>query len=150
MVASVSPATENQAPLSITDIRHLSAQLDANVEDPVWDADGQRIWFSALVDGLKGVFSITPEGVVTRLTPEDAWFDFGSPFGIQEDGTLLSSYCSMEFPTELVAIRPNGTFSQLTHENEHILSQLTPYKTEKRYVNTVDGKDMLTWVLFPC
>ncbi len=149
MVASVSPATENQAPLSITDIRHLSAQLDANVEDPVWDADGQRIWFSALVDGLKGVFSITPEGVVSRLTPEDAWFDFGSPFGIQEDGTLLSSYCSMEFPTELVAIRPNGTFSQLTHENEHILSQLTPYKTEKRYVNTVDGKDMLTWVLFP-
>jgi dipeptidyl aminopeptidase/acylaminoacyl peptidase len=58
----------------------------------------------------------------------------------------------MDFPTELVAVDvvPGEVkYTQITHENEHILSQLAGHETEARYVRTVDGKDMLTWVLYP-
>ena len=58
----------------------------------------------------------------------------------------------MDFPTELVAVRHSeagNEYVPVTDENGHILSQLSEHKTEARYVKTVDGKDMLTWVLFP-
>ena len=56
----------------------------------------------------------------------------------------------MEFPTELVAVNEaDGSFTQITKENEHILGQLKPFKTEEKWLKTVDGKEMLTWILYP-
>lgn len=133
----------------LDEVRYLKG-FDCNVESPVWTEDSRNIYFSALYsDGVQGIFRTTAELSAPELvTPKDAWYDFGSPFGILEDGTLLATWCSMDFPTELVAVK-NGELVPITKENEHILSQLTEHKTEKRYVKTVDGKDMLTWVLLP-
>jgi dipeptidyl aminopeptidase/acylaminoacyl peptidase len=104
--------------------------------------------FEAVCDG--------GEWKIERLTGEDMWYDFGSPFHVAEgengSRTLYTTWCSMDFPTELVAVSLEGTeasYTQITHENEHILSQLEDHSTEARYVKTVDGKDMLTWVLYP-
>ena len=58
----------------------------------------------------------------------------------------------MDFPTELVAIKctENGNeYIPVTNENGHILSQLAEHETEARWLETVDGKQMLTWVLYP-
>ena len=56
----------------------------------------------------------------------------------------------MDYPTELVCVNEaDGASEQITHENEHILSRLASHKTEARMVRTTDGKDMLTWVLYP-
>ena len=56
----------------------------------------------------------------------------------------------MDFPTELVSVSAeDGSTVQITKENEHILSQLADHKMEARMVKTVDGKDMLTWVMYP-
>lgn len=122
--------------------------FDNNVEGIVWN--GSDIYFSALYsDAVKGIFKTDVNLAPAQLlTPKGAWYDFGSPFAIQEDGTLLASWCSMDFPTELVAIK-EGQPVAITKENEHILSQLKEHKTEKRIVKTVDGKNMLTWVLLP-
>ena len=131
-----------------------------NVSAPVWSDDSKDIYFSALAEGLQGIFvwhygTNGVESYLERVTGEDMWNDFGSPFHIRknEDGTrtLLTTWCSMDFPTELVAVTVGDEvgYTQITHENEHILSQLAEHKTEARYVRTVDGKDMLTWVLYP-
>ena len=86
---------------------------------------------------------------IKRITPDDAWYDFNSPFAIV-DSTLLASYCSMEFPTELVAVNEtDGSFSRITDENGGIIGQLTAYETRERWIKTTDGKKMLTWVLYP-
>ena len=141
-----------------------------NAAAPVWSADSRRIYFSSLAEGLQGIFVAEgpdmniPDGAmvkpapwhIERLTGEDMWYDFGSPFHITTDAeggqTLYATWCSMDFPTELVAISLNEgetSYAQITHENDHIISQLAEHKTEARYVKTVDGKDMLTWVLYP-
>ena len=93
---------------------------------------------------------------IRRLTAEDSWYDFGSPFhvvyGDEGEVTLYTTWCSMDFPTELVAVKysDNGVeYTPVTKENEHILSQLSEHETEARWLKTVDGKDMLTWVLYP-
>ena len=145
MCANVAVSEDGSAAFSgITD---LTADFKYNAAGPMWAPDGSCVYFNALAEGVQGIFSASAEGV-KRHTPEDDWFDYNSPFAVLADGTLLASYCSMDFPTELVSVR-DGAHSQITKENESLLGQLAEHKTEKRYVKTVDGKDMLTWVLFP-
>ena len=147
-------------------ITDVTADFKYNVSGPSWSADSKDIYFAALAEGLQGIFVAEgpdmslPEGAmakpaawkIERLTSEDMWYDFGSPFHVAEDGkTLYTTWCSMDFPTELVAVKlgEDTEYQQITKENEHILSQLAEHETEARYVKTVDGKDMLTWVLYP-
>ena len=157
MVASVTWG-EGSMP-AISDIKDITASFKYNVSGPAWTADSKGIYFASLAEGLQGMFEAVCNGgewKIERLTGDDMWYDFGSPFHVTEgeDGsrTLYTTWCSMDFPTELVAVTLNGTeasYEQITHENEHILSQLEDHSTEARYVKTVDGKDMLTWVLYP-
>ena len=136
-----------------------TADFKYNVSGPVWDESCNEIFFASLAEGLQGIFKAesAEEGwQITRLTDEDRWNDFGSPFHIAktDEGGLemLTTWCSMDFPTELAAVvvSPEGVeYKPVTTENEHILSQIAEHNTEARYVKTVDGKDMLTWVLYP-
>ena len=157
MVATIEVAANGKA--SVGTPVDATADFKYNVSGPVWTEDSKGIYFSALAEGLQGIFEAV-EGAegwhVRRLTAEDSWYDFGSPFHVVggEDGeiTLYATWCSMDFPTELVAVKysDNGVeYTPVTHENDHILSQLAEHETEARWLETVDGKKMLTWVLYP-
>ncbi len=153
MVASVRYAEEGEGqsenPL-VEDICDVTSAFKYNADGPVWAADSQSLYFAALAEGLQGIFNVvlseTPE--IVRLTADNLWFDFTAPFGVLQDGTLLSTYASMDFPTELVAVNDHS-IKQLSFENEHLLSQLDTHETEARWLDTVDGQKMLTWVLLP-
>lgn len=140
-----------------TGIRELAAKLDRDAAGLVWSDDDTNIYFNALIDGLQAIFSVNVgSGEYTRLTPEDWWFDFSSPFSVKEENgniTLLTSFCSLDFPNELVKVQINQDgkteYSRITFENDHLLTQLGKVKCEKRYIKTVDGQDMLTWIMFP-
>jgi len=139
-------------------IRCLSEDFPYNTDGYCWDAEGRSIFYSSLTEGLGAIWRVAADGSARmRITPEDAWYDFHAPFGFTAGGMLLTAYASMEFPTELVAVsvpgqpgsRFEGLMVRISHENDRILSQLTPHRTEARWIDTVDGKKMLTWVLFP-
>ena len=144
----------------VGEIQDITVDFKYNVSSPVWSSDSKSIWFASLAEGLQGMFRAYEEvesWEIERITGEDKWYDFGSPFHVaeNEDGsqTLYTTWCSMDFPTELVAVTTakdkETSYRQITDENGHILNQLAPHETEARYVKTVDGKDMLTWVLYP-
>ena len=163
----------------IVNIQDITVGFKYNVSSPVWSDDSKSIWFASLAEGIQGMFRAYEEAEsweIERITGEDMWYDFGSPFHVAEaaDGsqTLYTTWCSMDFPTELVAVTIGGSgkteatgtkalkaecpvtgkavsYKQITDENGYILNQLTAHETEARFVRTVDGKDMLTWVLYP-
>lgn len=167
--ATADGATQNMAlPLKW---KEITADFKYNVAGPCWEGD-DRIWFNSLAEGLQGIFcaeldgssgaSSAGEWKIVRYTDESLWYDFGTPFGIirDEDGlTLLTTWQSLNFPTELVAVALGAgspsdeagaeACTAITHENEHLLGKLAAPKTEARYIKTVDGKDMLTWVMYP-
>ena len=132
----------------------LSSTFDHDVAGPVWHGD--EIFFSSLVsEGIQGIFCIDLSGEVQRVTGEDWWFDFDSPFAVLESDkgvTLLASYASLKFPTELVAvdITSDGTsYRQLSDENGHIINQLDDIRSESVLVETVDHKQMQCWITYP-
>ena len=43
----------------------------------------------------------------------------------------------------------NGEVTQLTHENENIYKQIERSTVVPRWQKTSDGKDMLTWIIYP-
>ena len=155
MVASVE-AGEGTVP-AVREITEVTGDFKYNVSSPVWSDDSKSIYFNALTEGLQAIYvAESPSWKIVRLTEEDRWNDFGTPFHVIDsaDGsrTLLTTWCSMDFPTELVAVKLGGEgneYTPVTRENDHILSQLASHDTEARMVRTVDGKDMLTWVLYP-
>ncbi len=142
-----------------TNIRDITLNFKYNAGGPTWSTDSKSIYFASLTEGLQAIYeAIFNDGSwnINRLTGADRWYDFGSPFFVAETAeggkTLYTTWCSMDFPTEFVAIDLHDgavEYEQITHENEHIINQLAEHKTEARMVKTVDGKDMLTWVLYP-
>ncbi len=150
--------TEGTMP-EIGDIRNITAGFRYNAAGPVWTADSKGIYFHSLTEGLQAMYEASSEEdgawTINRLTGPEEWYDFGSPFHVTEKAeggkTLYTTWCSMDFPTELVAVNigDKTVYQQITDENGHILGQLAGHETEARMVKTVDGKDMLTWVLYP-
>ena len=142
-------------------IKDITADFKYNAAGPLWADDGKSIYFNALAEGLQGIFeaSAASDGVwtIARLTAEDQWYDYSSPFCVKnnEDGskTLYSTICNLTFPSEIAATTlRDGAFESTvltTSENAHITSQLSPVRMEDRHIKTVDGKDMLTWVVYP-
>lgn len=159
MVANIEFGKEEQsARMVATDIRELAVGLDRDCTGLVWSADDSGIFFSALNDGLQALYRVNiADGSYTRLTPDNWWFDFSSPFAVleKESGNIdiLTDFCSLNFPAELVKVEirvgKEPEYCRITEENDHILTKLDKVKCEKRYIKTIDGQDMLTWVLFP-
>ena len=141
----------------VSGITDVTEGFKYNAAGPAWSDDSKEIYFNSLTEGLQGIFVAKGPASwkIERLTEEDRWNDFGTPYHIEkdEDGmTMYTTWCSMDFPTELVAIKCTETGNEyipVTDENGHILSQLAEHETEARWLETVDGKQMLTWVLYP-
>lgn len=137
--------------LSASNVMQLAAELDRDAVTPVWAPDGSALYFSAATGGVEALFSVASDGnsPAERLTPADWKFDFSSPFAVLENGELLTSYNSLNFPTELVSVRPGEAFTQITSENAEIFAQLDEPTSESVEIKTVDGQMMQCWVLYP-
>ena len=139
------------------EITELTGSFKYNASSPVWSEDGTHIYFASLAEGLQGLFVADLEGNITRITSDSLWYDFMTPAFVKEsvNGTeIITSYMSMLFPTEIVSLQWNGTnpvdsVTQLSFENKDILDRLDTPVMEDRWMTTVDGKKMLTWVMYP-
>jgi len=129
------------------DVKDLTEQFDANVYNIVWSSDGKQIFFTTDWFGSKEIFKISTEG--------------GEPIRITEGihdymGIALSNHGlvamkqSMSFPAELFLVNmETGKDEEISFVNKELLAKLNMGKVEKRLIKTTDGKDMLTWVIYP-
>ncbi len=63
---------------------------------------------------------------------------------------LIATRVDMTKPEEIYSVDPaTGEATELSFENKHLLDQLTMPEVEKRWVTTVDNKQMLVWVIYP-
>ncbi|MBR3075318.1 MAG: S9 family peptidase [Bacteroidales bacterium] len=131
--------------------RQLAASLDRDAASPSWF--GNNLYFNALIDGIQAIFKVTPEDELTRLTPDDWNYDFFTPFAVTGEGDqqrLLTTYYSLHRPLEMAELLPAGPeCRKLSGVNDAIFGKLDDVTTKSVFVETVDGKQMQCWVMYP-
>lgn len=132
---------------------NLTAAWDGTVEDYVWSNDGKNIYFNAPVDGTIQLFVVDNPGltkkmpVIKQITKGD--YDVHDIVG-QVANTMVVGRTDMNHALELYTTDlTTGEMKQLTHVNDGTYSSIKTSRTEKRYLNTTDGKKMLVWVIYP-
>ena len=125
----------------------VSESFDSNVDDFIWANDRNYFYIIGSWQGCMSLFTIDLEGNVLPVNTDA--YDYNS-LAWGGDRRLIVTRQSMRFPTDIYSVDTNrGLAMKLTNENGHIFSQLDNIKVEARSVKTTDGKDMLTWVVFP-
>lgn len=134
--------------------RFVSKAFESNVDAFLWNKDSQSIFFIGVWHGETHIYrlSLTDGDKLTRLT--DGVYDYAS-LALCGD-KLIAKRHSMSMADEIYAVNTtsrNGAdfpdVRQLTFENKHIYDQLDMGKVEPRWMTTTDGKQMLTWVIYP-
>ena len=144
---------------------YMTESFDSNVDEFCWAEDKDNMfYFIGVWHATENLYSIDKKGTVRQLTNE--WHDFGSIQMLGNTGKIVAERHDYMNPADLYIITPskkkpakaeNGQLAmaatpdvkQITKENDHILSQLKKGKSQQRWVNTTDGKQMLYWVILP-
>src|SRR5882757_2013283 len=124
-----------------------------HVESFKWDKDGNKLYFISAVNGTLQLYEVTDPGL-TKMMPQikqitKGDFDVTEIVG-QVGNTLIVGRTDMNHAAELYSVDiSSGSMKQLTHVNDATYATLSMGKTERRFVKTTDGKDMLVWVIYP-
>jgi len=127
--------------------KSVSGNFDSNVDDFIWAGDKNYFYFIGSWQGCMSLFTVDLQGNVMPVNTDAC--DYNS-LALGNKNCLIVTRQSMRFATEIYSVDiRRGMAEKLTNENGHIFSQLDNIKVEARAVKTTDGKDMLTWVVFP-
>ncbi len=123
---------------------------DIHVEGYKWSEDGKSIFFFAPINGTLQLFNVTTNSklnTVKQITKGD--FDVNGIIG-QSGNTVVVSRTDMTRAAELFTVDiSNGSMKQLTHVNDLAFATIDKSTTERRFIKTIDGKDMLVWIVYP-
>ncbi|MBR3658335.1 MAG: S9 family peptidase [Bacteroidaceae bacterium] len=127
--------------------KSVSGNFDSNVDDFIWAGDKNYFYFIGSWQGCMSLFTVDMQGNVIPVNTDAC--DYNS-LALGNRNRLIVTRQSMKNATEIYSVDTRrGLAEKLTNENGHIFSQLDNIKVEARAVKTTDGKDMLTWVVFP-
>ncbi|MDR0227671.1 MAG: S9 family peptidase [Flavobacteriaceae bacterium] len=132
---------------------NLTANWDGTVDSYKWSKDGERVFFTAAVGGTIQLFEVNFPGkkriapIVTQIT--DGKFDVTGIVDVTGT-TAIVTRTDLNHATEVYSYdMKKKTWNQITKVNDEAYSKIALSHTEKRIVKTVDGKDMVTWVVYP-
>lgn len=130
----------------------LTADWDYTIEEFAWNPDGKNIWFIAYHQGVAPIFNME---VATHkvTTVAEGLYDYTTLAPVDRK-TVVTMRHSMLRPNEIYRIGSKAKKGvkedvALTDINGDIFAQLTMPTVEAKKVPTTDGKEMLTWVIYP-
>ena len=124
----------------------LTEDFDYNAMNVVWE-NNDRIWFIAPIEATHQICRVeTVDGeveVVTRGDHDITAFTMAA-------GVIVAELSTISTDTEFYTVDPaDGTLTQISGINRAIYDHIRMGEVQKRWVETTDGKQMLTWVILP-
>ncbi len=130
----------------------LTKDFDHNATNVIWNGPNELL-FIAPHFGTYQLCKVslpadpTATGTVTLITSGDHDITAASHSAA---GQTVVSLPRQDHAAELYTVNvSSGEMAPLTDINGHIFSNIRMGAIEKRHIRTSDGKDMLTWVIFP-
>lgn len=132
---------------------NLTAGWDGNVNAFTWSPDGKKVYFTAATNGTLQLFEVNFPGLtkiaiqVKQVTSGD--FDVTSIIGFVGTKVFVTrtdfNHAAEIFSYDL----KSKAWQQITQVNTDYYNSIAMSKTERRWVATTDGKQMLVWVIYP-
>lgn len=127
----------------------LTADFDYSVGSLCWSADDKELFAVVSYRGMSEIFGFNCDTKEVRQLSH-GYHDVN---GIQMNGDkIVATQVSIQYPATLYAYSTSDKMAEgtkLSTFNDDVLSQVRMGKVEECYVKTVDGKDMLTWLIYP-
>lgn len=132
---------------------NLTKDWDGTVNGFIWSEDASKIYYNAPVGGTVHVFQVeVPVSKKATSMPKQiskGQFDVNGIIG-QSGDHLVVYRRDMNHATEIYNLNTQtGAMKKLSDANDAIYKDIKMSKIEKRMVKTTDGKDMVTWVIYP-
>ncbi|MDX1602399.1 MAG: S9 family peptidase [Salinimicrobium sediminis] len=130
---------------------NITEAWDGTVDSFRWSNDAKTIYFVAPVLGTKQMFSVDPfkKGAPQIKQITEGQFDITGLVG-ESGNTMVVTRTDMNHAAEIYTVDlKSGKMTQLTHINDEFYDSIELSKVEKRMIPTTDGKEMLTWVIYP-
>jgi len=129
------------------DKTYATEGFDQNAGSLQWADDSKSIYFTSDTQGTFQIYQFSlADGSIRKIT--EGLHDYRGV--VLAGDKLIATKQTMALPTELFAVNPeDGQAEQITFTNKDLLAQLKMGKTEGRWMKTHDGKDMLTWIIYP-
>lgn len=127
--------------------KYLTAKFDQESSNYQWGDDGKTIYFISGTQATYQVYAVNIETDSIRQLTKGI-HDYTAI--AYNKGVLVGTKMSMSRAAEIFRIDPaNGKETQLTFTNKNIYDAIKTARVDKRWIKTTDGKDMLTWVIYP-
>jgi dipeptidyl aminopeptidase/acylaminoacyl peptidase len=133
----------------------LTNKIDQSFGSLSWSADQKAIYATSAVNATYQLFELNLDGktfdALQLKNVRAVTTGIHNINGCQvAGGKIIGTKNSMSVPAELFAFEiKTGKATQLSQANNEMISEMKMGKVEKRMIKTTDGKDMLTWVIYP-
>lgn len=126
-----------------------TAEFDYGVSGIAWTDDDSEMLAVVMYRGVDEIFAFNTTTKAIRQVTKN-YHDIN---GFTLHGNdIYANEVSIQHPAEIFHYVVNDTMqkgSQLSTINTEVLSQVRMGKTEEHWVKTVDGKEMMVWLIYP-
>ena len=135
--------------------REVTVDLDRSVSNPVWAADGHRIYFQYDDEGNRKIAFTTLDGEIAVLGSDMGGSSYGLPyssgsFSVAENGAFAINQTRPQQPGEVAVGAPGEPVRRVTALNEDLLSQRTLGEVEEIWWDSsFDGHPVHGWIVKP-
>lgn len=128
---------------------YVTESFDSSVDNYCWDPDSRKLYFAGCWHARVNLYFTDLKGKVSQLT--DDVCDYSIVGRIPSGRGLLVKRHSISRADELylVDVTKKEKLTQLTDINKSTYDSTTFGEVKERWVNTVDGKKELCWVIYP-
>jgi dipeptidyl aminopeptidase/acylaminoacyl peptidase len=128
------------------EIVELTEGFDQSSNNYQWGADGKTLYF---ISGIHATYQLYKMDVASRKITQITRGDHNYTEYQLAGDKLIACRNNMIVPTDIYSVSEDGEQTQISFVNKAILDHLHPANFEKRWIETTDGKQMLTWVIYP-
>ena len=127
----------------------LTEYFDYGVSGISWTDNDQELLAVVMYRGMQEIFAFNRINKSVRQVSH-GYHDVN---GVQLKGNkIFATQASIQYPAEIFSYNLNDSCvegTKISSLNDDVLSQVKMGKTEEHWVKTVDGKEMLVWLIYP-
>lgn len=134
---------------------NLTVDWDGTVDTYLWSDDSRTIWFTAALRGTVQLFEVRLPNDLSPITAgniqqiSSGQHDITGIVG-QAGNQLVVSLTDMNHATELYRFDlQTQSLTKITSVNDKQYAEIDKSKVEARITQATDGKELLSWVIYP-